>query len=110
MINKNRVVPITKTDLLTLIGTILALIGAAFTTLKSITVAGQFAVTDAGDAGTKLADQPVKTLDFDAGTTAGTVYFVAAYDFAGITVGGADPTWGAGSLTNADVAADAATL
>lgn len=83
MINKDRIVPIQKTDLLTLFGGILTVGGVTYTVLASADVEGTFTV---GEAGTYLANQPVKTLDFTAAS--GTVYFVAAYDFAGITVNG----------------------
>lgn len=110
MINKDRIVPVTKTDLLTLIGTIMALIGTTYTALEPATIDGEFSVTGSGAAGNKLASQPVKSLDFATGVTSGTVYFVAAYDFEGITVAGVAPTWNTGSLETADVATDAATL
>lgn len=81
MINQNRIVPIQKTDLLTLFGGILKVCSVSYTVLTSADVEGSFTV---GTAGTYLANQPVKTLNFTAAS--GTVYFVAAYDFAGITV------------------------
>ena len=107
MINHDRIVPIVKVDLLTLIGTILALIGTTYTVVKASTVEGAYSVTGTGDVGNKLADQPVQTLDFATGVTAGVVYFVPAYDYAGITVAGAAPTYAEGSAT---VKADGKTL
>lgn len=110
MINKNRVVPIMKMDLLTMIGTILNIASVSYSILASKDITGNFSVTGSGAAGTKLADQPVKTLDFASGVTSGTVYFVPAYDFAGITVAGADATFDDAGLDLDDVIADGVTL
>lgn len=107
MINNDRIVPIMKMDLLTMFGTILALHGTSYSVLASSDVAGDFSVTGTGAAGNKLANQPVKSLDFASGVTSGTVYFVAAYDYAGITVAGAAATIADGSAT---VIPDGATL
>lgn len=106
MINNNRIVPVQKMDLLTLVGTILGLIGTSYSVLAAETVEGDFSVTGTGAVGNKLADQPVKTLDFASGVTGGTVYFVPAYDYAGITVNGA-AAYADGS---ADVLPDGVTL
>lgn len=99
MINKDRIVPIQKMDLLTMIGTILALHGTSYAVLAASTTEGAFSVTGSGAAGNKLANQPVKSLDFASGVTGGTVYFVPAYDYAGITVAGAAATIADGSDT-----------
>lgn len=99
MINNDRIVPVQKIDLLTLIGTILGLNGTSYSVLAAQTVEGAFSVTGSGDAGNKLANQPVQSLDFASGVTAGVVYFVAAYDYAGITVAGAAATYAEGSAT-----------
>lgn len=107
MINKDRIVPIQKIDLLSLIGTILTIAQVSFSVLASIDVAGAFSVTGTGSAGTFLANQPVKSLDFASGVTGATVYFVAAYDFAGITVAGSAATIDSDSV---DVQNDSCTL
>lgn len=99
MINNDRIVPVQKIDLLSLLGTVLGLIGTSYSVLASSDVEGTFSVTGTGAAGNLLANQPVKTLDFASGVTSGTVYFVAAYDFAGITVAGAAATIAEGSAT-----------
>lgn len=99
MINKDRIVPIIKIDLLSLIGTILAIAGITYAVLKSLTIEGDFEVTGTGAAGNKLADQPVKTLDFKSGVTGATVYFVAAYDFEGFKIAGVATDPAAGSAT-----------
>ena len=90
MINNDRIVPIQKIDFLSLIATVLNLIGTSFAKLASKDVLGNFSVTGSGSVGNKLADQPVKTLDFASGVTAGTVYFVPDYAFTTITVNGTE--------------------
>lgn len=99
MINNDRIVPVQKIDLLSLYGTFLNLVlsagGSSVSVLETSDVLGDFIVTDEG---TYLANQPVKTLDFD-GAESGTVYFVAAYDYAGITVEGAAATLDESSVT-----------
>jgi hypothetical protein len=35
-----------------------------------------------------LANEPVKTLDFKSGVTAGTVFFIPAYDYEGFKING----------------------
>ena len=109
MINTSRIVPVMKTDLLSLYGTMLTLANVSYSVLAS-DIKGDFSVTGSGSAGTFLCNQPVKSLDIPAAVTGCTVYFVAAYDFAGLTVAGAAPTFNSSYLDNDDVAADCATL
>ena len=78
--------------------------GSTLSVLETGDVLGDFEVEDEG---TFLANQPVTTLDFASGVSSGTVYFVAAYDYAGITVAGAAATIAEGSAT---VQPDGATL
>ena len=110
MINNDRIVPITRIDLLSLIGTVLALGGTSYTVLPSLDGEGDFDLTGSGAAGNKLCAQPVKTLNFHTGVTSGTVYFVAAHDFAGITYHEGQATFNSSNLDNEDVVGDAATL
>ena len=91
MINKDRIVPIMRIDLLSLIGTIMALANISFTVLAALDVAGNFAA----GTGTLLCDQPVKSLNFTGAS--GTVYFVPAFDYEGIKVNGAAATIASGS-------------
>lgn len=107
MINNERIVPVKRTDLLTLIGTILALIGTSYAVLKSSDVEGDFTVTGSGAAGNKLCDQPVKSLDFASGVTGGTVYFVPDYAYEGVKIAGVAAVPAEGS---ADVDANGADL
>lgn len=110
MINTDRIVPIQKMDLLSMIGTVLTIANVSYGILEASDIVGDFSVTGSGAAGTKLANQPVKTLDFASGVTGGTVYFVADYDFAGITVAGAAATFNSSNLDNDDVSADGVTV
>ena len=107
MINNDRIVPIQKIDYLSLIGTVLNIASVSYSVLASTDIEGDFSVTGTGAAGTFLANQPVKSLDFASGVTGGTVYFVASYDFDAITVAGAAATFASAS---ADVVADGVTL
>ena len=88
MINTDRIIPIQKIDRLSLVGETLKLIGTSFTKLAAGNVEGDFTVTGSGNVGKLLVDQPVKTLDFASGVTAGVVYFVAGTDFGGFKVAG----------------------
>ena len=102
MINNDRIVPVTKTDLITLYGNILTLAGSTVAALEA-TAPGVFEVAEAPQSGSLLAAEPVKTLDIDADVSAVTIYFVAGYDFEGFTVGGAAATIAVGSdEVNAD--------
>ena len=96
MINKDRIVPSQKVDWLTMVGTMFAIAGTEYAALAASDIEGDFSVTGSGSAGIFLADQPVKTLDFPTEVTGATVYFVAAYDYTGMTIAGetATPTGG----------------
>lgn len=110
MINNERIVPIQKVDFLSMIGIVLAIANVSFTVLKAKDTTGDFEVTGSGAAGTKLADQPVKTIDFKSGVTSGTVYFVPAFDFDGINVAGSAATIDDSGLDLDDIKADGITL
>ncbi len=102
MINTKEIVPVQKTDLLTLFGTVLKIANISAEALAG--VAGAYAVKT--NSKTYIADAPVKSLDIDAtasSVTATTVYFVAAYDFAGVTKDGT-------AVTSTAVVPDASTL
>ena len=85
MVNNERIVPIQKIDRLSAIGEILALTSVSYSVLETGTVTGEFEVSEAG---TYLANQPVKSLNFGAGVSSGTVYFIPAFDYAGFKVNG----------------------
>lgn len=102
MINQDRIVPITKTDLLTMYGTMLKIGGASVTALDAVDTAGDF--EQATNSATVICSEPVKALNFGSSVTAATVYFVAAYDFKEFTKTGATLT------VTGDVEADGSTL
>lgn len=105
MVNIDRIVPISKIDLISAYGTAMKLAGISFSVIGASTVEGDFSVTGSGSVGNKLANQPVKSLDFVSGVTAGVVYFVAAYDYEGFKVAGTAVT-----TSGATVVADGVTL
>lgn len=101
MLNANKIVPVQKTDLLTLYGTMLKIASVSAEALTGSN--GVYQVKT--NSKYYICDAPVKSLDFDAtasSLTAGTVYFVAAYDFEKVTKDGTKVT--------ATVDADASTL
>lgn len=87
MINNDRIVPVQKIDLLSLVGMVLEIANVEYTVLKASTIDGAFTATQGGIL---LADQPVKSLDFADGVSTATVYFIPAYDFEGFKVIGAE--------------------
>lgn len=110
MINTNRIVPITKCDLISMYGLILlqASANSALAKLEADTVEGDFTIKT--NSAVLLADQPVKTVDIDATTssvTAATLFFVPAYDYVGFTIDGVAEEAAEGSV---DVVADGHTL
>lgn len=78
MINTDKIVPITVTDLLTLYGTTLKIANVNVSKLSG----------DVAENGTYIADAPVESIDFGEGVTSATVYFVASYDYEGFTING----------------------
>lgn len=108
MINTDRIVPITAVDLISMYGLILAASAAAAsgtapTALDATDTAGDF--TQATNSATVIASEPVKTFNFASTATAGTVYFVPAYDYTGFQLNGTATT-----TEGATVAADGRTL
>lgn len=94
MINDNRIVPVTAIDLLTLYGLVL-LQNSNNSSLAKLTAdaAGEFQIKT--NSAVLLANEPAKKIDFDAtasSVSAGTVYFVPAYDYEGFTIDGAKVT------------------
>lgn len=95
MINTNRIVPVTKVDLISLYGLILlqASGNSSLAKLASNDVEGDFTIKT--NNGVLIADQPVKSVDIDATTSsvsAATLFFVPAFDYEGFTVDGAAAT------------------
>lgn len=106
MINEDRIVSVTKTDLITLYGTVLKIANVEVAKLDA-TATGVFEISEALTTDYVLADEPVKSLDIASGVTSASVYFVAAYDFEGFIVNGASATMASASV---DVEADGNTL
>ena len=92
MINSDRIVPVTATDLITLYGLILkqdTTNNSTLAALNPLNIEGDFKITS-GSA-PLLASQPAKSIDIDAtasSVTAATIYFVPAYDYKGFTIDG----------------------
>ena len=87
MINNERIVPITTTDYLTMIATVMKLNGTTFTVAEADGI-GTFTVTATGDAGNKLANEPVISCNFAESTTAAVVYFVPDFNYKGFEIDG----------------------
>jgi hypothetical protein len=105
MINNDRIVPITKIDLLSFYGLVLVLTGgeSAPAKLDAIDTEGDFVQNT--NSATVLCSEPVKSFNFGSSATAGTVYFIPALDYAGFTKTGATLT-----IAGATVEADGRTL
>lgn len=103
MINKDRIVPVQATDLLSLISTVCAIASVTVSKLEASEI-GKFAVT-ANPENAVLCAEPVKSFDFGSSVTAATVYFIADYDFEGFSINGVKQT-----LAGADVEADGRSL
>ena len=87
MVNNDRIVPVTNTDLLTLYALILQLQLKAededLVVLQPKDTVGNFV---ADEEAIYIASQPVKKAEFEDGN--GRLYFVAAFDFEGFTYNG----------------------
>jgi hypothetical protein len=104
MINNDRIVPITKIDLISMYGMVLATaLDGAPTKLDATDTDGDF-VQNTNNA-TVLCSEPVKSFNFGSSATAGTVYFVPAFDYVGFALNGT-----ATETAGADVDADGRTL
>lgn len=100
MINNYRIVPITAVDLLTMYGLVLAVgLDSAPTKLDATDTKGDF--TQATNSATVICSEPVKSFNFGSSVTAGTVYFVPAYDYSGFSINGT-ATATAGATVEAD--------
>lgn len=91
MINTNRVVAVTKTDLISLYGLILKQ-DSNNSGLVALVAGDPGEFEQSTNSAVVLANEPVKSFDFGSGVSAGTVFFVPAYDYAGFTVQGAAAT------------------
>ena len=99
MINNDRIVPVQVIDLISLYAFILTM-NSNNSGLAALDATDPEVFEVASDAGSVLiADEPVKTLDFATGYSAGTVYFVPAFDYVGFTINGSAVTPESGSAT-----------
>lgn len=90
MLNVNRIVPVTFTDLITLYAVILKQSNA---TLNIEGVTGGPAVFDIDElAAPTLLNEPAHTINVATWSNGGELYFVPAYDYETITVDGAAVT------------------
>lgn len=110
MINANRIVPITKEDLISMYGLIIKQNSSfsALAKLAAATIDGEFTVTT--NNGILMADQPVKKCNIAAtasSVSACTVFFVADYAYEGFSIDGVAEEPASGSV---DVVADGHTL
>lgn len=103
MINKDRIVPVQATDLITLYALILKQDSnnATLAKVDAENAEGDFAITAA--ATPLICSEPAKVIDLAAAVTSATIYFVPTYDFEGITLAGV-------AAEIADVDADGNTL
>ena len=85
MINAERQVPVTEVSLLDMYFNVFAVaMGDDAPAKLEATNPGAFTVST--NSKVYLANEPVKTLNFGSGVTAGTVYFVPAYDYEGFAL------------------------
>lgn len=103
MINNDRIVPITKTDLITMYGNILTIAGTTVTAVNANDASGDFEISEG--SGNLIASEPVNTCDFGEDVTAAVLYFVPGYDYAGFSINGV-----AVEASGADVDADGVSL
>jgi len=95
MINSNRIVPVTKTDLLTLYGNMLVIAGTTIAKVDANDASGVFEITEG--SGNMIASEPVSTCDFGEDVTAAVLYFIPGYDYAGFSIAGTPVTPESGS-------------
>lgn len=106
MINTDRIVPVTATDLITLYGLIL-LQASSNSGLEKLEADGIGEFQVKSGSAPLLAAEPVKKIDIDAtesSVSAATIYFVPAFDYNGFSIDSADIT------PTGDVVADGRTL
>lgn len=101
MINDSRIVPVQKTDLISLWAGVLALANISATKLDAAEI-GTFSQTT--NSATVICSEPVTSFNFGSSVTAATVYFIPGVDYKGFTKTSATLT------VTGDVVADGVTL
>lgn len=86
MINKDRIVPVTATDLLTLYGVMFAIADTSIEAIESSNPLGDFEI--ASGSGNVLASEPVRSCKIGSDVSAIVVYFIPTYDYVGFTING----------------------
>lgn len=104
MINANKIIPVTKSDLLSILANACLMCGKTVTAIAA-SAPGVFAISSNPSTDVALCNEPVKVFDFASGSSAATIYFVADYDYQGFKVAGTAVT-----TSGADVDANSATL
>ena len=87
MINANKIVPVTKSDLLSILANACLLCGKTVTALTA-SKPGVFAISSNPSTDVALCNEPVVSFDFASGSSAATVYFIADYAYEGFKVAG----------------------
>lgn len=87
MINKDRIVPVTATDLISLYS-VCAGVSVPVIKIDPSTIDGVFDITEWPSGGAIFASQPVKEIRLAATIGNGQLYFVPDYTFDGVTVDG----------------------
>jgi hypothetical protein len=95
MINNDRIVPVVRTDLLTLLGTMFKIAGTTIAAAESSAV-GEFTVASA--SGNYIANEPVRKFNFASGTSA-VVYFIADYEYDGFYIANSKVTTSGTAVT-----------
>lgn len=104
MINANKIIPVTKSDLLSILANACLMCGKTVTAIAA-SAPGVFAISSNPSTDVAVCNEPVKVFDFASGSSAATIYFVADYDYQGFKVAGTAVT-----TSGADVDANSATL
>ena len=102
MINDKRIVPITAIDLISAYGLMLKIASVSVAKLTTNAIDGTFTIASA--SGNYIANEPLKSCEITAGTSA-VIYFVPTYDYKGFTIAGTPVT-----TTGVDVDPDGRTL
>ena len=106
MINNDRIVPVQAIDLISLYALILTM-NSNNSSLVALDATDPEEFTQSTNSAIAIADEPLASLNFASGVTAGTVYFVPAYDYVGFSINGVAETPAEGSDA---VVADGRTL
>lgn len=89
MINTNRIVPVKKTDLLSLYSVMLSIANIECTNVLADGI-GNFDIQSG--TGNMIASEPIKKFNFGSSVTSFTLYFVADYAYEGFKSNGSDAT------------------